>query len=71
MTLVSTSTASGEVLPSGYHCFTVDEGRSDAEFICGTLTSAKTVTGMTRGISYLNGTSTVSANQHAHRVAPT
>jgi hypothetical protein len=26
MTLVSTSTASGEVLPAGYHCYTLDEG---------------------------------------------
>lgn len=68
MTLVSTSTASGEVLPNGYHCFTLDEGRTDAEFVCGTLTSAKTVTSLERGLSYLTATTTVSANQHAHRV---
>jgi hypothetical protein len=41
MTLVSTSTASGEYLPLGYHCLVLDEGRTDSEYICGTLTSAK------------------------------
>ena len=56
------------VLSNGFHCYTIDEGRTDAEYVCGTLTSAKTVTGLTRGVSYLTGTSTVSANQHAHRV---
>jgi hypothetical protein len=68
MTLVSTSTASGEVLPSGYHCFTLDEGRTDFEYVCGTLTFAKTVTALERGLSLLTGTTTVSANQHVHRV---
>jgi hypothetical protein len=68
MTLVSTSTSSGEALQSGYQCFTIDEGRTDAEYVCGTLTSARTVTGLERGLSYLTGTTTVSANQHAHRV---
>src|SRR6266550_2984652 len=68
MTLVSTSTASGEVLPNGFHCYTIDEGRTDAEYVCGTLTAAKTVTGLTRGVSYLTGTTSVSLNQHTHRV---
>jgi hypothetical protein len=67
MTLVSTSTASGEVLQSGYHCFTLDEGRTDAEFVCGTLTSARTITSLERGVSYLTASTTVAANQHAHR----
>lgn len=68
LTLVSTTTASGEILLPGYHCFTLDEGRTDAEFVCGTLSAGKSVTGLERGLSYDNGTSTVTANEHAHRV---
>src|SRR5205823_6428189 len=32
------------------------------------LTATKTVTGLTRGVSYLTGTTSVSLNQHTHRV---
>src|SRR5437763_5561163 len=67
MTLVSTSTAGGGSL-SGYQCFTIDEGRSDAEYVCGTLTSAKTATGLTRGLDPLTGTTTNATLQFAHRV---
>src|SRR5205085_7408545 len=67
MTLVSTSTRGGGSL-SGYQCFTIDEGRTDAEYVCGTLTSAKTVTGLTRGLDPLTGTSTNATLQFAHRV---
>src|SRR4051794_1364221 len=49
MTLVSTTTRGGGAL-GGYQCFTIDEGRSDAEYVCGFLTSGKTVTGLTRGL---------------------
>ncbi len=37
MTLVSNSLRGGETL-SGYNCFTLDEGRSDSEFVCGSVT---------------------------------
>ena len=65
MTLVSASTTSGEDV-SGYNCFIVDEGRSDAEFICGTV-SGKTVSSLERGISRVTGTSTVALSKFAHR----
>jgi hypothetical protein len=67
LTLVSTSTASGEAIPTGYHCFTLDEGRSDAEFVCGTLGGDRAVTSLERGVSFITGTSTVTANKHDHR----
>src|SRR3954447_21810641 len=67
MTLVSTTTRGGGSL-AGYQCFTIDEGRSDAEYVCGFLTSAKTVTGLTRGLDPLTGTSTNATLQFAHRV---
>ncbi|MFN3658179.1 MAG: hypothetical protein ACK4UO_13060 [Pseudolabrys sp.] len=68
MTLVSTSTRGGGYLSTGYHCFTVDEGRSDAEFICGTLTAAKTITGLQRGVDPNTGTTTNASLQFSHRV---
>jgi hypothetical protein len=67
MLLVSTSTRGGGSL-SGYQCSTIDEGRSDAEYLCGTLTSAKTVTSLERGLDPLTGTTTNSSLKFAHRV---
>jgi hypothetical protein len=65
MSIVSASVRGGGTL-SGYQCFTVDEGRSDAEFVCGTL-SGTTVSGLERGIDPLTGTSSVAALKFAHR----
>ena len=65
MTLVSNS-ANGETV-NGYDCFTIDEGRSEAEYVCGTV-SGTTVTGLERGISYANGTTTSTLRAHVHRV---
>lgn len=65
MTLVNASTTSGEDV-SGYNCFTIDEGRSDAEFVCGTV-SAKTVSSLERGLSLTTGTTTVTASKEPHR----
>jgi hypothetical protein len=65
MSIVSAAVRGGGTL-SGYQCFTVDEGRSDAEFICGTL-SGTTVSGLERGIDPLTGTSSVAALKFAHR----
>lgn len=66
MTLVSNSLKGGGAL-TGYHCFTLDEGRTDAEFICGSI-AGTSVTGLERGVSYVNGTTTVASIQYAHRV---
>jgi hypothetical protein len=65
MSIVSASVRGGGTL-SGYQCFTVDEGRSDAEFICGTL-SGTTVSTLERGIDPLTGTSTVATLKFAYR----
>ena len=66
MTLVSNSLRGGESL-SGYNCFTLDEGRSDSEFVCGSV-SGTSVTSLERGLSFANGTTSVTANKFAHRV---
>jgi len=65
MELVRNSLSGGETI-TGYHCFTIDEGRSDSEYVCGTVSST-TVTGLERGISLLTGTSSVTANKYQHR----
>jgi hypothetical protein len=66
MTLVANSVRGGSSL-SGYQCFTLDEGRTDAEFVCGSI-SGTSVTSLERGIDALTGTSTNSVLKFAHRV---
>src|SRR5207245_2704624 len=65
MTLVANSLRGSETL-SGYNCFTLDEGRTDQEFVCGSV-SGTSVTSLERGISFSTGTTTVTANKYAHR----
>jgi len=65
MTLV-TNSAGGETV-NGFDCFTIDEGRSDAEYVCGTV-SGTSVTSLSRGLSYVNGTTTSSSRASIHRV---
>jgi hypothetical protein len=66
LTLVANSVRGGSAL-SGYNCFTVDEGRTDAEYLCGTV-SGTSVTSLTRGIDPSTGTTSNSALKFAHRV---
>src|SRR3954467_1295825 len=54
LTLVANSVRGGSSL-SGFQCFTVDEGRTDAEYLCGTV-SGTSVTALTRGIDPSTGT---------------
>jgi hypothetical protein len=65
MTLVSGTDAAGNTL-SGNLCFTIDEGTSVVEDVCGTA-SGTAVTAMTRGISPVTGTSSVSSLKQVHR----
>lgn len=65
MTLVANSVKGSQSI-SGYNCFTLDEGRTDSEYVCGTV-SGTSVTGLERGLSLTTGTSTVAALQFAHR----
>jgi hypothetical protein len=65
MTVVANSLRGSQSL-SGYNCFTIDEGRSDSEYVCGTI-SGTTVSSLERGLSFLTGTSTIAALQSAHR----
>ena len=65
MTLTSNSVRGGGAV-SGYTCFTVDEGSAQAEVICGTVT-ATAVASLTRGVSYADGITSVTANKFSHR----
>ncbi len=65
LTLTANSIRGGGTL-SGYTCVSLDEGSSNAEQVCGIL-SGTSMTSLSRGISYANGTTTVSANQFSHR----
>jgi hypothetical protein len=66
MTLVANSVRGGSSL-SGYQCFTIDEGRTDMEYVCGTISGA-TVSSLERGIDPLTGTTTNATLKFAHRV---
>lgn len=65
MTLVSGTDAAGNSL-SGFLCFTIDEGTTIVEDVCGTASSTS-VTSITRGINPVTGTSSVSSLKFAHR----
>ena len=56
LTLVANSVRGGSTL-SGYNCFTIDEGLSAAEYVCGSV-SGTTVSSLERGIDPLTGTTT-------------
>ena len=58
-------TAIGTYL-TGNACFTIDEGTSVVEDVCGTA-SGTAITGLIRGISPLTGTSSVSSLKFEHR----
>ncbi len=65
MTLAANSVTGGSTL-SGFNCFTVDEGSSQAEYICGTV-SGTSVTALMRGIDPVTATTTNATLQFAHR----
>jgi len=65
MTLVSGTDTAGNSL-SGFTCFTIDEGTSVAEDVCGTA-SGTAVSSLTRGISPVTGTSSVTSLKQTHR----
>jgi hypothetical protein len=65
MTLTANSVRGGGSV-SGFNCFTIDEGSAQAEFVCGTA-SGTAITGLTRGISPLDGVTEDTDLQFAHR----
>lgn len=66
MTLVSGLTADGTTLASSTYSFVIDSGQSDQEFVIADCTNT-VCTNMQRGLSVLNGTSTVASNAQVHR----
>ena len=65
MTLTANSIRGGGAL-SGFNCFTVDEGNTNAETICGTV-SGTTVSSLSRGISQADGETEDADLQFSHR----
>lgn len=65
MTLVTGTDAAGTSL-TGYTCFTLDEGTSSEEHICGTA-SGTSITSLLRGISPVDGNLEVTALKKSHR----
>ncbi len=66
MTLNSATTKDGSTLASSTYSFIIDEGTTNEEFVKADCTSTA-CTNMSRGLSVLTGTTTVSALQKAHR----
>lgn len=69
MTLASATLKNGSSL-SGFNCFDVDSNTSLTEYECGTAstTSPGLITGLTRGVDPVNGTSSVASLIFSHRV---
>lgn len=69
MTLISNLDASGAVSASSTYAFVIDEGTASQEMVVADCFQggAKTCDNMTRGLSPITGTSSVSSLQKAHR----
>lgn len=65
MTLVANSVRGGGAL-FGYNCFTLDEGLSTSEFVCGSV-AGTSVTSLERGLSPADGVTLIPALKFAHR----
>lgn len=65
-TLVISTTKDGSVIPTAIYGFVIDEGTADEEFIIATVTDTA-LSSITRGISYLDGATSVTALKKAHR----
>lgn len=65
LTLVQNSLLGGNSI-SGFTCFTVDSNNPNVEYICGNV-SGTNVTGLSRGISPLDGTTTLPTIAYSHR----
>lgn len=66
LTLVSTGLIGGQTLPTGYSCFTIDQGQPNTEYTCG-LVSGTTVTNLIRGIDPLTGNTSDANLTFSHR----
>lgn len=64
MVLASSVLRDGSTL-SGYTCFTIDSNTPTVEYECGTV-SGTTVSGLTRGIDAVTGTTSISSLEYAH-----
>jgi len=65
MTLNNGTLRDGSTL-TGYQCFTVDGGKVETEYICGTA-SGTAITSLVRGINPINPSATSSAAIYSHR----
>lgn len=68
MTLATIMSKDLVVLPAGLYGFVIDEGTTDEEYLIGTCDGATSViTSMTRGLSYLDGQTSIPALAKSHR----
>lgn len=67
MTISDTELRSGEFI-SGEHCFTLNSGTPETEFVCGSVASSTgVVSSLTRGLSLVDGVSTSTDRAFSHR----
>ena len=65
-TIASALTKDGSNIPTGIYGFVIDEGTSNEEYIIATVTGTA-LSAMTRGLSYVDGTTSITALKQTHR----
>lgn len=68
--LTSANSEDNTAIASGLYGFVIDEGNTNEEYVIGTL-SGTTVSTLSRGISYEDGSTEITANKKAHRKGAT
>ncbi|MCK9319583.1 hypothetical protein, partial [Methanoculleus sp.] len=71
MVLESITTRDGEPLDGGLYAFVIDRGLENEEFVIGTLAETGVFTFLVRGVSYIDGATSIPANIFAHRKGAT
>ena len=71
MVLESIATRDGEPLDEGLYAFVIDRGLENEEFVIGTLAETGVFTFLVRGVSYIDGATSIPANIFSHRKGAT
>jgi len=71
MVLESITTRDGEPLDDGLYAFVIDRGLENEEFVIGTLAETGVFTFLVRGVSYIDGATSIPANIFSHRKGAT
>ncbi|MDQ5987388.1 MAG: hypothetical protein CSYNP_03128 [Syntrophus sp. SKADARSKE-3] len=70
LTLTSVNSEDNTAIPNGIYGFVIDEGNQNEEYVIGSL-SGTTVSTLSRGISYEDGSTEITANKKSHRKGAT